>query len=133
MQTCVHDIYKVFNPNISEKKELRLTRVFAVILPLGALVIALYIKNAYSILMFAWSFYAAAAGLPAFAALYWKKATKAGIIAGMAAGFTVCVGWKPEITLREMVSEMVANDLEAAKKHSLLKSHGYDVAIALES
>ncbi|HHU9758854.1 TPA: hypothetical protein ACUKRW_004870, partial [Escherichia coli] len=23
--------------------------------------------------------------------------------------------------------------LEAAKKHSLLKSHGYDVAIALES
>ena len=62
VQTCVHDIYKAFNPNISEKKELRLTRVFAVILPLGALVIALYIKNAYSILMFAWSFYAAAAG-----------------------------------------------------------------------
>ena len=44
--------------------------------------------------MFAWSFYAAAAGLPAFVALYWKKATKAGIIAGMVAGFTVCVGWK---------------------------------------
>ncbi len=94
VQTCVHDIYKVFHPNIPEKKELRLTRVFAIVLPLGALVIALYIKNAYNILMFAWSFYAAAAGLPAFAALYWKKATKAGIISGMAAGFTVCVGWK---------------------------------------
>ena len=91
VQTCVHDIYKVFNPNISEKKELRLTRVFAVILPLGALVIALYIKNAYSILMFAWSFYAAAAGLPAFAALYWKKATKAGIIAGMVAPASVAL------------------------------------------
>ena len=75
VQTCVHDIYKVFRPDIPEKKELRLTRVFAVILPLGALFIALYIKNAYNILMFAWSFYAAAAGLPAFAALYWKKAT----------------------------------------------------------
>ena len=87
VQTCVHDIYKVFHPNIPEKKELRLTRVFAIVLPLGALVIALYIKNAYNILMFAWSFYAAAAGLPAFAALYWKKATKAGVISGMAAGF----------------------------------------------
>jgi GDPmannose 4,6-dehydratase len=43
------------------------------------------------------------------------------------------LGWKPEITLQEMVSEMVANDLEAAKKHSLLKAHGYEVAIALES
>ena len=63
-------------------------------LPLGALLIALYIKNAYNILMFAWSFYAAAAGLPAFAALYWKKATKAGVLSGMAAGFTVTIAWK---------------------------------------
>lgn len=38
--------------------------------------------------------YAAAAGIPAFAALYWKKATKSGIIAGMIGGFVVCVGWK---------------------------------------
>ena len=44
--------------------------------------------------MFAWSFYAAAAGIPAFAALFWKKATKQGIIAAMLAGFVVCVGWK---------------------------------------
>ena len=44
--------------------------------------------------MFAWTFYAAAAGLPAFAALYWKKATAQGIIAGMLAGFVVCVSWK---------------------------------------
>ena len=94
VQTCVHDIYKVFNPNISEKKELRLTRVFAVILPLGALVIALYIKSAYDVLMFAWAFYAAAAGLPALAALYWKKATSAGIMAGMLGGFVVTVVWK---------------------------------------
>ncbi|HFJ3992994.1 TPA: hypothetical protein ACGUCW_004543, partial [Salmonella enterica] len=27
---------------------------------------------------------------------------------------------------------MVANDLEAAKKHSLLKSHGFDVNLSLE-
>ena len=44
--------------------------------------------------MFAWTFYAAAAGLPAFAALFWKKATKQGIIAGMIAGFVVCIAWK---------------------------------------
>ena len=94
VQTCVHDIYKTFRPDTPEKKELMLTRVFAVVLPLGALVIALYIKNAYNILMFAWSFYAAAAGLPAFAALYWKKATKAGILSGMAAGFSVTIAWK---------------------------------------
>lgn len=94
VQTCVHDIGKTFAPSMKDKTELLLSRLFAVGLSLGALVIALYIKNAYNILMFAWSFYAAAAGIPAFAALFWKKATKAGIIAGMAAGFVVCVGWK---------------------------------------
>ena len=30
----------------------------------------------------------------AFAALYWKKATKAGILAGMGAGFSVTIVWK---------------------------------------
>ena len=73
----------MFNPNISEKKELRLTRVFAVILPLGALVIALYIKNAYSILMFAWSFYAAAADCRHLRQSSHRRG---------GGGFTVCVG-----------------------------------------
>ncbi len=94
VQTCVHDIGKTIDPDMSGKKEILLSRIFSVILPLCALVIALYIQNAYKILMFAWSFYAAAAGIPAFAALFWKKATKPGIIAGMAAGFVVCIGWK---------------------------------------
>ena len=94
VQTCVHDIGKTFFPEMKDRTEILLSRLFSIILPLGALVIALYIKNAYNILMFAWSFYAAAAGLPAFAALFWRKATSAGVIAGMLAGFTVCVGWR---------------------------------------
>ena len=94
VQTCVSDIGKTISPGMSEKTELRLSRIFAVILPVGALVIALYIKNAYATLMFAWCFYAAAAGIPAFAALFWKKATKQGIIVAMVSGFTVCIAWK---------------------------------------
>ena len=94
VQTCVHDIGKTINPNMTEKREILFSRIFSIILPLGALVIALYIQNAYDILMFSWSFYAAACGLPCFASLYWRKATSAGIIAGMIAGFVVCVGWK---------------------------------------
>ena len=94
VQTCVHDIGKTLRPDMSEHNEIKLSRIFSIILPLGALVIALYIKNAYNILMFAWSFYAAAAGIPAFAALFWKKATTPGILSGMIAGFVVCVGWK---------------------------------------
>mgnify|MGYP000418639540 CR=1 FL=1 len=42
------------------------------------------------------------------------------------------LGWVPTTTLEEMVVEMVANDLEQAKKHAVLKQHGYDVSIAVE-
>ena len=44
--------------------------------------------------MFAWTFYAASLGLPCLAALFWKKATSPGILAGMIAGFVGSVGWK---------------------------------------
>ena len=59
-----------------------------------ALVVALFFTNAYDALMFAWTFYAASMGLPCLAALFWKKATSPGILAGMIAGFVGSVGWK---------------------------------------
>ena len=43
------------------------------------------------------------------------------------------LGWVPEISVEEMCAEMVANDLEIAKRHALLKAHGHDVSIAVES
>ncbi len=43
------------------------------------------------------------------------------------------LGWVPEITLDEMIDEMVAHDLEQAKRHALLQNHGYDVQVAKEN
>ena len=42
------------------------------------------------------------------------------------------LGWTPEITVQEMCEEMVAADLESAKRHALLKKHGFDVAVSAE-
>ncbi|MDN0084260.1 GDP-mannose 4,6-dehydratase [Crenobacter sp. SG2305] len=42
------------------------------------------------------------------------------------------LGWVPETTLAEMVKEMVAYDLQQARQHALLKSHGYTVAVSTE-
>ena len=38
----------------------------------------------------------------------------------------------PEITLDEMVQEMVTVDLAQAKQHALLKHHGYNVNVSVE-
>ena len=42
------------------------------------------------------------------------------------------LGWIPQITLDEMVQEMVASDLEKARQHALLKHHGYSVQLSKE-
>ncbi len=43
------------------------------------------------------------------------------------------LGWIPEITAQQMCREMVASDLQEAKRHALLKASGYDVKVSLES
>jgi GDPmannose 4,6-dehydratase len=42
------------------------------------------------------------------------------------------LGWKPVITVEEMCAEMVASDLEEARRHALLKAHGHHVSVAKE-
>ncbi|MGS1118013.1 GDP-mannose 4,6-dehydratase [Castellaniella sp. UC4442_H9] len=44
----------------------------------------------------------------------------------------VKLGWVPEITLDQMVAEMVAHDLEQAKRQALLRAHGYQVNVSRE-
>ena len=42
------------------------------------------------------------------------------------------LGWVPEITVEEMCAEMVAADLDTARRHALLKSHGHHVSVSKE-
>ncbi len=42
------------------------------------------------------------------------------------------LGWVPEITVEDLCSEMVASDLDSAKRLALLKAHGHDVSVAKE-
>lgn len=43
------------------------------------------------------------------------------------------LGWTPEITTQEMCNEMVAEDLYTAKRHALLKKHGYEIPVSVEN
>lgn len=42
------------------------------------------------------------------------------------------LGWIPEITVKEMCAEMMASDLANAKRHALLKKHGFLVNVSVE-
>jgi len=42
------------------------------------------------------------------------------------------LGWVPEISVEEMCAEMVAHDMDSAKRHALLKAHGHHISVAKE-
>lgn len=42
------------------------------------------------------------------------------------------LGWTPQTSFEAMVREMVAHDLRCARRHKLLKSHGYQAALSME-
>lgn len=42
------------------------------------------------------------------------------------------LGWVPEISVQEMCAEMCADDLKAAKRHALLKLHGFEQPVSVE-
>ncbi|GAB5432037.1 MAG: GDP-mannose 4,6-dehydratase [Epibacterium sp.] len=41
------------------------------------------------------------------------------------------LGWVPEITAQEMCAEMIEEDLKTARRHALLKEHGYDLPVCI--
>ncbi len=92
-QSVISDIIKPISKNLSEKKELTLSRICSVIFGIFAFLVAFFFRQAYDALMFGWTFYAATLGIPCFVALVWKKATKHGILSGMAAGFCISIIW----------------------------------------
>ena len=43
------------------------------------------------------------------------------------------LGWTPEITLDQMIAEMVSHDLNQAQQHALLQKHGFAVSLGKEN
>ena len=45
----------------------------------------------------------------------------------------VSLDWTPTITARDLCAEMIATDLEIARRHALLKAHGYSINMPREA
>lgn len=88
-----HDIYyRMVDPNANAKRRLIVARILLI----GVAVIAAYVAStrpAGILAMVAWAFSIAASGLfPALVmGVWWKRTTSAGAIAGMIAGYGVCL------------------------------------------
>ena len=94
MHHFTSDFMKVFKPDMSTKQEIKYGRFACIVAGGIALALALYFRSAYDLLMLVWGFYSSCMACPALAALFWKRATKAGIISGMFGGLIANILWK---------------------------------------
>ena len=87
-------LQKVLRPDLSQRALARFGKLTTVVLGLGALALAwTEARVIFWFVLFAWSGLACAFTPVVLCALFWKRTTRAGAIAGMIAGFVVTVGW----------------------------------------
>jgi GDPmannose 4,6-dehydratase len=61
------------------------------------------------------------------------RPTEVDTLLGDAAKAREKLGWAPQISAKEMCAEMVAEDLKIARRHRLLRDHGLDLPLSVES
>lgn len=96
--SVVRDFYQKIllkNKDISQKILALLSRLMVVFLVLIAVILGIVIEDlVFWFVLFAWAGLGAAIGPTSILALFWKRITKAGIIAGLIAGTLTVFIWK---------------------------------------
>ena len=91
----VRDVFqKVFRPDYSDRRLSLIGRGLTIVIGLGGLAVALpESRMLFWFILFAWSGLASAFTPVVLCSLFWKRTTRAGVIAGMISGFLTAVIW----------------------------------------
>jgi sodium/proline symporter len=96
--TFVRDVYEKIlrkHTEIPEAEKLRLSRWIVVMSGTLALVLAFIAKDlVFWLVLFAWGGLGASLGPAVIFSLYWRRTTRAGVLAGMVTGTVVTIVWK---------------------------------------
>jgi sodium/proline symporter len=96
--TFVRDVYEKIlrkHSDIPESEKLRLSRWIVVMSGALALLLAFVAKDlVFWLVLFAWGGLGASLGPAVIFSLYWRRTTRAGILAGMITGTVVTIVWK---------------------------------------
>lgn len=108
---AIRDIYQkiiVKGKEVSQKKLVLYSRITIFCLVILALVLGLVAKNLiFWLVLFAWAGLGAALGPTSILALFWKRTTKQGIIAGMLTGAITVIIWNQVPFLKNIVYELI--------------------------
>lgn len=109
--SVVRDIYQKLikkDKEIPQKKLVLFSRITILIIVILALILGFFAKDLiFWLVLFAWAGLGAALGPTSILALFWKRTTKQGIIAGLISGATTVIIWNQISILKEFVYELI--------------------------
>jgi Na+/proline symporter len=109
--SLVRDVYdKLIKKDevLSQKRLVLYSRIVVVFLVLLSLIFGLVAENiVFWLVLFAWAGLGASIGPTSIMALYWKKTTKSGVIAGLLTGTFVTIIWYFVPVLKSTIYELV--------------------------
>jgi SSS family solute:Na+ symporter len=91
--TTINDIYKVIRKDATDQELLKASKFFTVFWTCAALALAFWLPSAFKLFAQGSAAYGAGMFFPFIAALYWKRATGEGAIAGMLGGSILSISW----------------------------------------
>jgi SSS family solute:Na+ symporter len=107
----VRDIYQKIaarGKSLSQRRLVLLSRVVVLFLVAAALFLGAIAKQyVFWLVLFAWGGLGASFGPPLLLSLFWKKVTKAGVIAGFVSGTAVTIIWNQVDALKSLIYELV--------------------------
>ena len=109
--SIVRDLYEKIihhDQQLSQKKLAFLSRIIVVILVIIAVILGILIEDlVFWFVLFAWAGLGAAIGPTSLLALFWKRTSKAGVIAGLISGTITVFLWKSIPFLSEKMYELI--------------------------
>ncbi len=109
--SVVRDVYEKIikkGEQLSQKQLVLYSRAIVVLLVIGALIFGMMAEQlVFTLVLFAWAGLGASIGPTSILALYWKRTTRAGVIAGLFSGAIVTIVWYVLPGLTDIIYELV--------------------------
>ena len=109
--SVVRDLYEKIwksGEEVSQRKLVWMSRTVVGLLVAGAVAFGVYAEDlVFWLVLFAWAGLGAAIGPTALLALYWRRTTAAGVIAGFVSGAIVTIVWYLVPVLNDMMYELI--------------------------
>ncbi len=119
-----YDFVKSIGVELTEKKQLVLVRIAALVIGVLALLLGLLSNNLLELILSAYSFYMPIVSVPLILAIFGFRSSSKAVLIGMLAGFITVISFKLFSDINGLIPGMISNMMFFIGSHYILREQG---------